>query len=200
MKYLSLYLVIVCLLVNSGCGAERQKGDILVGSNKGGIVSTKKIPSAIYQSLYGVESDGPNGSTRNQTLLLTVVIVLQEKERWIYAGGGSIRPWHQHVYSRRWMYFPLLSFAKRESNGDIHSSSERMEFVFEYDGRRRLVRIAGKDYAVRIGELILIQFDSNWEPHVTLAKETLEPLPVSSNIGEEIEKQLEHIFVSLDSG
>ncbi len=199
MKYLCLCLVVVSLLVSSGCGPERQKGDIVVGSNKGGIVSTKQIPSAIYQSLYGVESDGPNGSTRNQTLLLTVVIVLPEKERWIYTGGGSIRPWHQYVYRRRWMYFPLLSFTKREPNGDISSSSEKREFVFEYDGRRRLVGIAGRDYAVRIGELIFIKFDNNWEPHVNLAKETLEPLPVSSNIGEEIERQLENIFISLDS-
>jgi hypothetical protein len=199
MKYLCLSLVVVSLLVSSGCGPERRKGDIVVGSNKGGIVSTKQIPSAIYQSLYGVESDGPNGSTRNQTLLLTVVVVLPEEGRWIYTGGGSIRPWHQYVYHRRWMHFPLFIFAKPESNGDISSSSERREFVFEYDGRRRSVRIAGKDYAVRTGELIFIQFDNNWEPHVILAKETLEPMPVSSNIGDEIERQLENIFMSLDS-
>lgn len=199
MKYLCLCLVVVSLFVTSGCGPERQKGDIVVGSSKGGIVSTKQIPSAIYQSLYGVESDGPNGSSRSQTLLLTVVIVLPEKERWVYTGGGSIRPWHQYVYSRRWMHFPLFRFTKREPNGDISSSSERREFVFEYHGRRRLVRIAGKDYAVRIGELIFIQFDSNWEPHINLAKETLEPLRVSSNIGEEIKRQLEDLFISRDS-
>jgi len=199
MKYLCLCLVVVSLLVSSGCVPARQKGDIVVGSNTGGIVSTKQIPSAIYQSLYGVESEGPNGSTRKQTLVLTVVIVWPKKERWIHTGGGSIRPWRQYVYRRRWMFFPLFLFTKREPNGDFSSSSEKREFVFEYDGRRRLVRIAGKDYAVRIGELIFIQFDNNWEPHVNLAKETLEPLPVSSNIGEEIERQLENVYISLDS-
>jgi hypothetical protein len=187
-------LIIVCLLVSSGCSPERQKGDIAVGSSRGGIVSTQQIPSAIFESLYGVELDGPNGSTRKDTLVLAVVVVFPRNEGWIYTGGGSIRPWHQYIYRRRWMHFPLFSFTKPESNGDISSSSERRDFVFEYDGRRRLVTIAGKEHAVRMGELIFIQFDDNWEPHVTLAKETLKPLPVSSNIGEEIERQLSLIL------
>jgi len=126
--------------------------------------------------------------------LLTVVIALPQDGLWIHTGGGNIQPWHQYVFDRRWLYFPFFEFTKSEADGKFSSSSEKKELILEYDGRIRLLRIAGNDHAVRIGELILIQFGENWEPQVNLAKETVGSLPVSFNIGDEIERQLVNVI------
>ena len=183
MKLIYPYLILFVFVASIGCAPRWENGDIIIGTNSGGLVSTKMSSAGVSTTLYGIEVEGAYGANSvKENHILTLVVVPPANDTWKYAGGGSIRQWHQYIYPQRWKHFPIIHFVKPEENGSIHETSERKDFVFEYDGRKRLVRISGKRFPVSVGEFVLVILGRNWEPHVIVGVENIDASPISVEI------------------
>ena len=174
------------ILTTSGCNPKRNPGDLIIGSNSSGPIS---IGDAIggYTALYGVEYGHTDlnrsaPAKANKNLLLALFILTPNLNDWIESGGGSIgRPWYYRTfYNARWMDYYSTEFVRRDKDGYFNESSERIEFIWKFDGRKRMLTIAGKDYSFSPGEKVLVSLSRDWEPEVAVGKNAFTKLRVST--------------------
>jgi len=197
-----LLVISLSLITLSGCNPKRNPGDLIVGSNSTGLVSVKNL-SGTYAALYGVEIGHPNPersdpSKQNQNLLLALFVLPPQDNVWKYSGGGSsARPWYYRLfYSARWMYYPIVTFAKPDKNGNISENTERRKFTWGFDGRNRLITIAGNKYPITVGELVVVKLDKRWNPEVGIGEKSIEKM----GIPVETRKFISECLVTLSIG
>jgi len=153
--------------------------------------------------LRGQEVDHPNPErsdsrkSRNN-LLLALFVIPPQDNAWRFSGGGSnARPlYYRLFYHARWMFYPIVEFAKPFKKGDISENTESRKFVLEFDGRNRLITIAGNKYPITVGEFVVVKLDKHWNPEVGIGEESFEKLNIPAETRELITKCL----VTLEKG
>lgn len=196
---LAFSLPLIALL---GCNSEWNPGDLIVGSNSAGPVSVK-IDSGAFTALYGVEVGHPNpersnSSKHTENLLLALFVIPPQDSAWRFAGGGSnARPWYYRLfYHARWMFYPILKFTKPYKKGVISENMEIREFSWRFDGRDRIITIAGDKYPIIAGEFVVVKLDKRWNPEVGIGEESFEKM----NIPAETRELVARCLVTLNRG
>jgi len=179
-----LLAVSLLLITLFGCDSKRNPGDLIVGSNSAGPVSVKHT-SGTFTALYGVEVGHPNPersdpSKHNENLLLALFVIPPQDNAWQFSGGGSsARPWYYRLfYSARWTFYPIVIFAKPYKNGNVSENSERRKFAWGFDGRNRLITIAGNKYPISVGEFVVVKLDKRWNPEVGIGEKSFEKMRI----------------------
>ena len=181
-----LYAFLPVLLALGACNPRGNPGDLIVDSNASGMVSSDPVIGS-YTALYGIElghpdPGQPDSSGSTSKLILTLFIVTPEAEAWQFSGSGSVKaPWYKRLSSRqRWMQYPQTSFTRIEKDGSAFEDRESRTFKWEFDGRNRSIRIAGKSYPVPVGGFVIVKFDRRWNPEVGIGEASLDTLAVSA--------------------
>ena len=197
-----ILVISLSLMMLSGCNPKRNPGDLIIGSNGTGLVSVKNL-SGTFTALYGVEVGHPNAERsnlggHNQNLLLALFVFPPQDNVWKYSGGGSsARPWYyRFFYSARWMHYPIVIFAKPDKDGNISENTERRKFVLEFDGRNRIITIAGNKYSITVGGFVVVKLDKHWNPEVGIDEQSVEKM----NIPAETRKLISECLVTLRKG
>ncbi len=183
---ISLLTVLLLFLATSGCNPKRNPGDLLVGSRSSGPISISDTIGS-YTALYGVEVGHPDSNRSdparaNKNLLLALFVLTPQDNNWNYSGGGSSgRPWYYRLfYSARWMDYFFTEFVIPEKSGNITENSERRQIAWKFDGRKRMITIAGKNYPFSDGDFVLVNLDKNWGPEVAVGKGSFDKLRIST--------------------
>ena len=193
---IKLFSVLLIFTQVVACSPPDNRGDLSVAASGGAAFSTSfdntqmKI-SAIYGSEYGHQNKKKSDiSYGNLNLLVSLFIFLPNETSWYYAGGGNGKNplYYRLIYTHtNWLLNPYSLYAPTDIKGDV-DLTKKMAFSWEFDGKKRAIKIAGKTYPISSGDYVLVKIDKDWKPDVWVGEEGFQKLNILTESRNEILK------------